>query len=116
MSKEELLAIDNYCITNNVSKKSRLRELGISKHSYYHFRQKYFPVSDEIMSSSDVGSFIPLNFHSKSSNPTRSSRQKEFEMTKGNALTIEMRTPRGVELRIQGQINVSMLREIIQSS
>ena len=44
---------------------------------------------------------------------TRTSKQKEFEMAKGNDLLIEMRTPGGVELRIQGQINVSMLREII---
>ena len=114
MSKEEILAIDNYCLENNVAKRARLRELGISRHVFYHYRQKYFPSSSVATISSAGGTFIPINFQDREQvKTTRTSKQKEFEMAKGNDLLIEMRTPGGVELRIQGQINVSMLREII---
>ena len=74
MSKEEILAIDNYCLENNIAKRARLRELGISRYSYYHHRNKYFPSS--VNTSSTGGTFIPINFQAKQTKSTRTSKQK----------------------------------------
>ena len=57
---------------------------------------------------------IPNNTLSAST--SRRSKRKEEQLAQGNVLTIEMRTGNGTELRIQGQINVALIKEIISSA
>ena len=121
MTEQEIRDIDAYCAEYSVSKDERLKELCINRNQFYYFRRKYNLGTTSDLSANNPadisGSFIPVKFPGFSPpKPTRSSRKKDYEMAQGNTLTIEMRTPSGTELRIQGQINIKMLREIIQSS
>ena len=132
MTREDILEIDSHCATSGISRAAYLRELGQSQNAYYNARRRYFggfkePSNDLIAECSSIdlpqaGSFLPIQFsHANQSTTaprkrTRSQRKREQELANGNTLLIEMRTPSGTELRIQGQINIKMLKEIIHAS
>ncbi len=132
MTREDILEIDRHCAKRGISRVAYLRELGLSQNAYYNTRRRYLgdfkePSVDLIAEGSSTdqrqaGSFLPIQFsraNQSSTAPrkrTRSQRKREQELANGNTLLIEMRTPSGTELRIQGQINIKMLKEIIHAS
>lgn len=58
LSKEEVLDIIAYCKENNVNRKDRLIELGLSEWSFYEARRRY--LKEESESGKDEGHFIQL--------------------------------------------------------
>lgn len=135
LTRDEILNIDAHCRDNGVSRAAYLRELGNSQNEYYNSRRRLLGSVNEkvrgdivatdgqtpIDGSGDcTGGFLPIQF-TRDTPPatpkrTRSKRKQEQELANGNTLLIEMRTPSGTELRIQGQINIKMLKEIIHAS
>ncbi len=122
MTKDEILTLYSYCQTHGIRKVDRLKELGISYYNYNKSRKQYFKADGTEISE---GNFIaitpqmsPINLPNNRSTPStqRRNRKKEDQLAQGNILTIEMRTNNGTELRIQGQINVALLKEIISSA
>ncbi|MEF9987436.1 MAG: hypothetical protein RR735_10005, partial [Bacteroidales bacterium] len=100
------------------SKRKVLKQKNITCYNYYTSRQR-LQLEGKLQESSLTGSFIPVVFdsdNSKAEKKRKSRTRRETELAKGNVLTIEMRTSTGTELRIQGQMNISMLREILYSS
>ena len=132
MTREDILEIDSHCAKSGISRAAYLRELGQSQNAYYNARRRHFRdfkdrSTDHLAEGSSTdqppsGSFLPIQFsHVDQSTPapkkrTCSQRKREQELANGNTLLIEMRTPSGTELRIQGQINIKMLKEIIHAS
>ena len=115
MTKEELQEFNSYREASNLNLKDALKQQGVTYWSYYKARRQ--TVDSSAGTTENIpGAFIPVVFseqkNSKIVKPGRRSR-RETELAKGNILTIEMRTPTGTELRIQGQMNISMLREIL---
>ena len=128
LTKDEIQNIDVHCRDNNISRAAYLREIGVSQNVYYSSRRRWFgdAVTEEACAieseniSSTNGGFVPIEFNrtpkAAISKRSRSQNKREQELAKGNTLLIEMRTPSGTELRIQGQINIKMLKEIIHAS
>lgn len=121
MTKEEVLELEAYCISSGASKREALQHFNVTEWNYYNSKRK-LGMSPPLRSSADKpespGVFIPVILEKNSqlaAKPKRRAR-RENELAKGNVLTIEMRTSNGTELRIQGQMNISMLREILHSS
>ncbi|MFR9546553.1 MAG: hypothetical protein SNJ29_13395 [Rikenellaceae bacterium] len=136
LTRDEILNIDAHCRDNGVSRSAYLRELGRSSNEYYNSRRRlfggdkgktpaeaYVTQQEQMLvedSAENSGGFLPIQFtrNTPPATPkrTRSKRKQEQELANGNTLLIEMRTPSGTELRIQGQINIKMLKEIIHAS
>ena len=122
MTKEEILQLDNYCQLHNIRKVDRLKELGITYYNYNKSRKLYFNAyGSEIIQSNFIAitpHMAPIDIpnNTLSASMSRRSKRKEEQLAQGNVLTIEMRTGNGTELRIQGQINVALIKEIISSA
>ena len=120
ISKEAVISIEQYCKDNNISKSSRLQELGIPVSQFYHSKRKYIDKEAQISSSSAEGRFMELSFPiSNSSNQLTSRQQSKREKTKALEslqapfMTVEMRLPSGVEMRIQGGLNPLHIKELV---
>lgn len=121
MTREEIQEFNNYRKSTGSNLKAALKHYGITYHNYYKSRRLLEEGSASTSAKEDLGTFIPVVFSKEATGidkpkQNRSRNRRESELAKGNVLTIEMRTPTGTELRIQGQMNVSMLREILNSS
>jgi len=107
VSKETVTEIERFCTENGISRKVRLQELGISEGSYYYtkslLREEYHTGGSFIQLSSGAG-----DRHQQQS---RSRREK----TSSEAMTIEIRTPSGTEMRITGCFAPEMLKTIISN-
>ena len=118
MTKEEIVEFEIYCKENKVNKKEALKQRSITYWNYYTSKKRLNSEAESPLTKSS-GSFIPVVFGgdgSKHEKRSKSRVRRETELAKGNVLTIEMRTSTGTELRIQGQMNISMLREILNAS
>jgi len=118
MTREEILEIDQYCQEHRISYKQRLEELEIPFWNFYKAKKKY-RLEDE---SSNAGEFVQLTPGSFASGimPVRNVHNRKSatrsETTSESYLTIEMRTPKGIALRIQGNMTAAHLRELISGS
>lgn len=118
MTKEEIVEFESYCKENKVNKKEALKQRGITYWNYYTSKKR-LNTEGETSETKSLGAFIPVVFgddNTKLEKRSKSRVRRETELARGNVLTIEMRTSTGTELRIQGQMNISMLREILNSS
>ena len=132
MSREDILEIDAHCRDNGVTRAAYLREIGVTQNIYYSSRRRWFGCDvvaqigtlTESIDADSTGAFLPIECsHAQKSaapKPTPSNRShpprnQDQELTNVNTLLIEMRTPSGAELGIQGKINITMLKEIIQA-
>lgn len=121
MTQDEILELEAYCIEKGISKKEGLKQYNVTDWNYYSSKRKLGlskPPVQSSFTSKDTGSFIPIIFQNEAvgANKSKSRSRRETELARGNVLTIELRTSIGTELRIQGQMNISMLREILNSS
>jgi len=105
VSKETVQDIERFCTENDVSRKNRLRELGISEGSYY-YTKSLLRAEGKL-----GGSFIALSAGGicDMQSPSRSRRER----SSSSALTIEIRTPSGTEMRITGCLAPETLKTII---
>ncbi len=127
MSREEILEIDAHCRDNGVTRAAYLREIGVTQNIYYSSRRRWFgcdmvaqrATPTESIDADSTGGFLPIECsHALKPAPSKRShppRNQDQELTNVNTLLIEMRTPSGAELGIQGKINITMLKEIIQA-
>lgn len=118
LSKEEVLDIISYCAENGISRKVRLKELGIPVWQFYYSRDRWLekersePVGEgKFIELRRNGRFVPASISQaeESVNP-RVSKPKEAE-----DLRIELQTPRGGLMRISGKVSASFLSSILQT-
>ncbi|EJW90016.1 hypothetical protein EVA_21877, partial [gut metagenome] len=58
MTREEILSIEEYCAEHNVSRKNRLKELGIPFWNFYKAKKKYRTEDEQV---DQPGQFIRLS-------------------------------------------------------
>jgi len=105
VSRETVQDIERFCTENNVSRKIRLRELGINEGSYY-YTKSLLRAEGKL-----GGSFIALSAGGTcgKQSPSRSRRER----SSSSSLTVEIRTPSGTEMRIIGCLTPETIRTII---
>ena len=108
-----------YCKKNNVSYKTRLAELGIPAWKFYDSKSRY---ALEQESSESKGEFLQL-YSDGTSVPMPSFAATSGRKAKGRKeasssrmLSIELRTPNGTMMRIQGEMGQDFLHSIIRAS
>ena len=111
LTKEEITEIETYCAEHKVSRKERLAELGIPEWRFYGAKRKIVAREDEA-----GGGFLQLmpEGHAPEffANAKRA-KGKKGRTVERNLLSVELRTPTGALMRIQGEISVGMLQGII---
>ena len=117
MTKEEIAEIVTYCEEKKISYKQRLAELGINTWAFYDAKRKYAPKQEgdnagEFLQLIPGGSFLPNPIKPSRS---RSSRQKNADQNVVS-VSIELRTPTGTMMRINGNLTGRELKDIIIAS
>ena len=122
MTREEILEIDAYCQENKVSYRHRLEELGIPFWNFYKAKKKYRLQDESAADDGNMsGGFIQLGSGSlmptmpPPRNGRAASRPRTSEMAVESYLTVELRTPGGTAMRIQGSMTAAHLHEIISA-
>ena len=117
LTREEIAEIVQYCKVNGVSHKSRLKEIGIAEWRFYESKRRY---AEAQASERESGELLQL-VHGNDSFPepvltnkkTCKGRKSGHESI---PMSIEMRTQTGAVLRIQGNLDATMIQAIIQAS
>lgn len=119
MSKEEVAQIMQYCKENGVTYKARLEELGIPRWRFFDSKTAYAREQSESMQPGNEflqltcgGEFVPAPSFSAAKGCGPSKKKSGT----GNPLNIELRTPNGTVMRIQGDMTAQHLQAIIQAS
>lgn len=119
MSKEEVAQIMQYCKENGVTYKARLEELGIprwrffdSKTAYAREQAERAAPGSEFLQLTCGGDFVPTPSFAAGAGKGLSRKNAG---TSG-MLYIEMRTPNGTVMRIQGELTHQHLQSIIQAA
>lgn len=120
MTKEEIAGIMKYCKDNGVSYKARLAELGIRSWRFYEDKARYAreqaespTAAGEFLQLTPGGEFIPT----PSFAATTGNGKVAFKKTQpSKTLSVELRTPTGAVMRIQGELSLEYLQAIIQAS
>ena len=123
MTREEVLEIDAYCQEHKMSYRQRLEELDIRFWNFYKAKKKYrlqdeAAATDGNMSGGFIqlgagGDFVPIMPPSRSNRPA--TKAKQSEVPAESYVTVELRTPGGTAMRIQGSMTAMHLREIISA-
>ena len=116
LTREEIADIVQCCNEYGVTYKNRLKEIGISEWRFYESKRRY---AEAQASERAAGEFLQLVRGNDScpelltSRKTGRGRKSEHE---SGPMSIEMRTQTGTELRIQGNLDATMVQAIIQAS
>lgn len=118
MTKEEVAEIMVYCKEKGITYKSRLAELGIPEWRFFDSKCRY--AKEQAESPAGLGEFIQLKSDGAMVQiPSFAASYHPGKGKKGTpseAVNIEIRTPNGAMLRIQGTMSPSTIQAIIQSS
>lgn len=122
LTREEVLEILNYCAEHKMSQQKRLEELGITKNVFYWYKRKY-QKEDECSASESKGEFIQLptsgKFVPSAMPPVKTSgiaaaRSRSAKIAnEGEVLRIELRTPSGLAMCIEGKVTAALLHELV---
>ena len=119
MTREEVAEVITFCKKNDISYKARLAELGIPAWKFYDSKSRY---ALEQESSEAKGEFLQL-YAGDSSAPVTSFAATSGRKAKGwkeasasQMLSIELRTPNGTMMRIQGEMNQDFIQSVIRAS
>lgn len=119
ITREEVAKVITYCKKNDISYKTRLAELGIPAWKFYDSKSRY---ALEQESSEAKGEFLQL-YAGDSSVPMPSFAATSGRKAKGRKdspssqmLSIELRTPNGTMMRIQGDMSQDFIQSIIKAS
>ena len=119
MAKEEVASIVKYCNDNGVSYKARLSELGVPEWRFFESKRHY--AKEQASSASPSGEFLQLtaggDFVPMPAFAVKTGR--EFSKKNSQApkmISVELRTPNGTMMRIQGELDKEYLQSIIQAS
>ena len=117
LTREEIAEIVQYCKEHGVSYKSRLKEIGITEWQFYESKRRY---AEAQASERAAGEFLQLVRGNDSfPEPVLTSRKtgKVRESGCGSGpMSIELRTQTGTVLRIQSNLDATMIQAIIQAS
>ena len=116
MTKEEVAEIVSYCEEKKISYKQRLMELGANAWTFYDAKRKYAPKQEgdnagEFLQLIPGGSFLPNPIK-----PSRSRSAKQKDAEQKVSVSIELRTPTGTMMRINGNLTGRELKDIIIAS
>ena len=119
MTKEEVASIVKYCNDNGVSYKSRLSELGVPEWKFFESKRRY--AKEQASSASPAGEFLQLtaggDFVPMPSFAAKTGRGFSKKNTQApKMISVELRTPNGTMMRIQGELDKECLQSIIQAS
>ena len=119
MTRNEIAEIITYCKENGMSYKARLSELGIPEWRFYESKARYAREQEknpdkvgEFIQLSAGGNFVPV----PSFAATTGRRPKASKEQNGRMLSVELRTPNGTMMRIQGEMSSEFIKSIIQAS
>lgn len=117
LTREEIAEIVQYSNEHGVSYKSRLKEIGIPEWRFYESKRRYAGAQARERES---GEFLQLVRGNDSfpepvltNRKTGRGRKSGYESI---PMSIEMRTQTGTVLRIQGNLDTTMIQAIIQAS
>jgi len=120
MTREEVAEIMTYCQEHTVSYKDRLAELGIAPWRFYDAKSRY--AKQQAQAESCGGEFLQLvpggtivSVPAFASTTCRRPKSKKLD-TRTQMMSIELRTPSGTLMRIQGEFDASFLSSIIQGA
>ena len=118
MTREEILAIDQYCQEHKMSYRKRLDELEIPFWQFYKAKRKY-RLEDE--SPDGAGEFVQMvpGVFSSGMMPVRNGKRSAQAVGTTNQesyLTVELRTSGGTAMRIQGSMTAEHLRAIFSGN
>jgi len=120
MTKEEVAEIMTYCKEHQMCYKDRLEELGIPKWRFYDAKSHYAkeqekdgPPSGEFFQLTTGDSFVPVP--SFAATTGRPSKEKKAAIA-CRPMNVELRTPTGTMMRIQGEMDTSFIQAIIHAS
>ena len=115
MTREEIAAIDRECEEQHISQQEYLEKHGITRHQYYRWKRRY---REEDARSLVPAGFVPMMPGADPAVPAQKSKgkQQKFQQEQESFLTVEIRTPCGSAMRIQGNMTAAHLREIISAS
>jgi len=123
LSKEEISDVISYCQEHGCTYKDRLAELGIPEWKFYDSKYRY---AIQERNDSNNGQFLQLkpgpdgrmsplpSFDSPKTG--RKSDKSKPSTAQAGMLSIELQTPTGTMMRIQGDMTPEHLAAIIQSS
>lgn len=114
MTKEEVVEIISYCEEHKMSYQKRLSELGIPLWKFYDSKRRYVPKGTD-----SEGEFLQLMSTSGffSSHPIKPSRSRgKANQEQPPHLSIELKTPNGTMMLIDGEMSRSILQTIIRAS
>ena len=114
-----MASIVKYCNDNGVSYKARLSELGVLEWRFFESKRHY--AKEQVSSASSSGEFLQLTaggdfvpmpaFAAKTGRGFSKKNSQDPRM-----ISVELRTPNGTMMRIQGELNKEYLQSIIQAS
>ena len=117
LTREGIAEIVQYCKEHRVSYKSRLKEIGIPEWRFYESKRRY---AEAQASERESGEFLQLVRGNDSfPEPVLTNRKAGKGRKSGYEsipMSIEMRTQTGAVLRIQGNLDATMIQAIIQAS
>lgn len=121
ITREEVLAIEEYCAEHKVTHKARLAELGIQFWDFYKAKKKY---REEDSMDTRPGQFVQLSSGRCVPSKMPAARTvgragKQDRQSSGKAesyLTIELQTRCGTAMRIQGMMTPDYIKELISAS
>lgn len=107
VSKQQVIEVERYCDEHGITRAQRIEELGLSRPSYYYTRG--------LLSEEEIrgGQFVPIMSDSYSTSKSTPKSKKRNAALLTEPMTIEVRTPSGVEMRLIGNVSVEMLRTIL---
>lgn len=114
MTREEVAEVITYCKKNDISYKARLAELGIPAWKFYDSKSRYAleqessEAKGEFLQLYDGGSSVPM--------PSFAATSGRKEASASQMLSIELRTPNGTMMRIQGEMGQDFIQSIIRAS
>ena len=118
MTREEILAIDQYCQEHKMSYRKRLDELEIPFWQFYKAKRKYRMEDESLDGTGEFVQMVPGMF-SSGMMPVRNGRrntQTGGTNTPESFMTVELRTPGGTAMRIQGSMTADHLRAILSGN
>ena len=119
MTKGEVASIVKYCNDNGVSYKARLSELGVPEWRFFESKRHYAKEqassashSVEFLQLTAGGDFIPMPAFAAKTGRGFSKKNSQAP----RMVSVELRTPNGTTMRIQGELDKEYLQSIIQAS
>ena len=121
ITREQVLAIEEYCAEHKVTHKARLAELGIHFWDFYKAKKKY---REEDSMDTGPGQFVQLSSGRcvpgrmpAARTPGRAGKQeKQTSARHESYLTIELQTRCGTAMRIKGLMTPDYIKELISAS